>query len=307
VRVARSERPATLSAMRRLWVFCVVASAAVACGASDVVVDGDAGNAGDGGVSQDGSVDGSFDAPRGDAVCGFCPSDAQDDVTGDAPDTRDGASADASRDAGADVALDAGLDARVDTGVDAGIDAGRDTGVDAGVDAGIDAGIDTGVDAGIDTGVDAGIDTGVDAPFDAPLDAPVFVDGGACNTLFNGGPAVPEVQVPLDVPTASGGTIALATYYLTEWQVFTGVGGAAGPTGNTRKTAFYFQPTLYMKVTADNGLGNENDNRMWSTQGTTLTSNQYCPSTDFLTSDYTVTGNLLVLVAGNAVLTFTKQ
>ena len=302
--------------MRRLWLFSAFASVAVACGTSDVSV-GDEGDA-----SADGGVDASSDGHEGDAACGpcgcgFCAPDAHADAKADAQSLDGGA--DASSDAHADVAsdagIDAGTDAGVDTGIDAALDAGIDAAIDAGIDAAIDAGVDTGTDAardtGIDTGVDAGIDSGfdagIDAPADAPFDGPVFVDGGACNTLVNGGAAVPETQVPLATPSSTGGSIALGTYYLTRWESYTGVGGAVGPTGNTRKTAFFFQPTLYMKVTADNGLGDENDNRTWSTQGTTLTSNQFCPTNDFLTSDYSVSGNVLVLVGGTTVLTFLKQ
>ena len=40
--------------------------------------------------------------------------------------------------------------------------------------------------------------------------------------------------------TGTGGTITLGLWYLTSWQTFTGPGGATGPTGNTRKTAFFF-------------------------------------------------------------------
>jgi hypothetical protein len=147
-----------------------------------------------------------------------------------------------------------------------------------------------------------------DLTFVLPDGAPMPLDSGMCNTLINSGPAVPETNVPLTLPDPTGGTIALGLYELTTWEVFTGVGGATGPTGNTRKTAFYFEPTMYFKVTADNGQSDENDSRTWTTMDvTTLVSNQYCPNIDFLTSFYSVTGNLLILQAGNVRYTFTHR
>jgi hypothetical protein len=155
--------------------------------------------------------------------------------------------------------------------------------------------------------VDSSLDGG-DLTYVLPDGAPMPLDSGLCNTLVNSGPAVPETNVPLALPDPTGGTIALGLYELTTWEVFTGVGGATGATGNTRKTAFFFEPTVYYKVTADNGQSDENDSRTWTTMDvTTLVSNQYCPNTDFLTSFYSVTGNLLLLQAGNVRYTFTHR
>ena len=95
-----------------------------------------------------------------------------------------------------------------------------------------------------------------------------------------------------------------AIWYLTKWENYQTPYGA---TGNTRKTAFQFGASVYYKATADNGGGDEHDTRTWSASGVTLVSNQVCPTVDNLTSEYSISGNTLVLFAGQTVLTFAKQ
>ena len=142
------------------------------------------------------------------------------------------------------------------------------------------------------------------APIDAPDDIGV-TDASDCNALVNGGPSVPEVNVAGSPPTPTGGTLPHpAIWYLTKWESYQ---TPLGPTGTTRKTAFQFGANVYYKATADNGGADEHDTRTWSVQGTTLVSNQVCPIVDNLTSDYSVSGSTLVLIAGQIVLTFTKQ
>jgi hypothetical protein len=141
----------------------------------------------------------------------------------------------------------------------------------------------------------------------ADLTAPMQVDSGMCNTLVNSGAFIPETNVPADLPAPTGGTILLGLYELTAWENFTGAGGASGPTGNQRKTAFWFEPTVYYKVTADFGSVDGNYSRTWSTASTTLTSNQWCPTVDLLTSFYSVAGNTLTLQAGATRYTYAHR
>jgi hypothetical protein len=164
-----------------------------------------------------------------------------------------------------------------------------------------------------DSGVDSAADSSGDSPSPIPdgsiPDVAVF-DGGMCNALVNAGPQVTLVNVPQDPPAGKGGTIALGLYYLTKWEAYTGQGGASGATTSIRKTAFVFSSsTQYLKVTRDVDLGqpDENDNRTYSTQDTTLNSVQSCPTVDNLSSDYTATLTTLVLIGGNEVHTFTLQ
>lgn len=157
-----------------------------------------------------------------------------------------------------------------------------------------------------DAGSDALADVGPLPDGNIP-DVGVF-DGGTCNALVNGGQAITMVNVPQDMPSGQGGTIALGLYYLTKWESYTGPGGASGPTQNVRKTAFLFQSsTQYLKVTADQGQADENDNRTYTTSGATLNSVQSCPTVDTLSSDYTATPTMLILYAGGEGHFFTRQ
>ena len=202
-------------------------------------------------------------------------------------------------DASADAARDGTIPGQPEASVDSG-----DTGPasDASSDAGAEAA------STVDAAVDTGTDTGNGGPIDASFDAPGFLDGGQCNNLFNGGPDVPETNVAGTAPLATGGVIPLGLYYLTKWEVYVGAdGGTLGPTGNTRKLAFFFEPSRYAKAVEDNGVPDQNASRLWMTQNVTLVSTQYCPTPDNLTSDYTVTGNDLALIAFGTVLTFKHQ
>jgi hypothetical protein len=131
-----------------------------------------------------------------------------------------------------------------------------------------------------------------------------------CNALVNAGPDVPETQVATDPPGAGGGTILLGHFYLTGWQTYTGVGGASGPTGNTRRQLRYFSDaTHYDLVTADNGGVETTESRTYTTVGTTLNSNQTCPTVDFFANDYSVLnlGVTLVLFSAPSTFSFTRD
>ena len=142
------------------------------------------------------------------------------------------------------------------------------------------------------------------APIDASDDVTI-TDASDCNALLNGGLPVLETNVAGTVPTPTGGVLPHpAIWYLTKWENYQ---TPYGPTGNMRKTAFQFGASVYYKATADNGGGDEHDTRTWSASGVTLVSNQVCPTVDNLTSEYSLSGNTLVLFAGQTVLTFAKQ
>ena len=138
-------------------------------------------------------------------------------------------------------------------------------------------------------------------------DAGPPVDGGACNAIANLGPSVAEVRIAADAPAPQGGTLVIGTYALTRWEVYTGIGGLAGATGNTRKHTMRFGASTYEEVTADNGQGDEHFTRTWATQGTFFTSRQLCPTIDNLGDDYTATPTTLTLQASGVVFTLTRQ
>jgi hypothetical protein len=139
------------------------------------------------------------------------------------------------------------------------------------------------------------------------IDAGPPVDGGTCNAIANVGGSVPELRIAADAPAPQGGTLVIGTYALTRWEVYTGTGGVAGPTGNTRRHTMQFATSRYEEATADNGQGDEHFTRTWSTQGTFFTSQQLCPTVDNLGDDYTATATTLTLQASGVVFTLTRQ
>ena len=212
---------------------------------------------------------------------------------GDAPAASDGASppADAAHDGGSLAPQDASHpnDASLDSDAADGSTAARDASSESATDAVADVRASDASDAS--TMPDAG----------PP------VDGGVCNAVTNLGPSVAEVRVAADAPAPQGGTLVIGTYALTRWEVYTGIGGLAGPTGNTRKHTMQFGASTYEEVTADNGQGDEHFTRTWATQGTFLTSRQLCPTIDNLGDDYTATPTTLTLQASGVVFTLTRQ
>jgi hypothetical protein len=53
---------------------------------------------------------------------------------------------------------------------------------------------------------------------------------GPCNAIPNGAPLITQQRVASAAPTAQGGTITDGTWYLTACKLYTGAGGATGPT-----------------------------------------------------------------------------
>lgn len=183
-------------------------------------------------------------------------------------------------------------------------DAGAVDAADATEDGSTDAGADG---AGRDAEpAEAAADAAHDAPPDGVADAPPL-EAGVCNALVNDATPVPETQVAAEAPTARGGTVVPGRYRLTQWQIFTGPGGASGPTGNTRKYVLDLHASTYDEVIADNGNSDERYTRTWSTQGTFFSSTQICPTQEPLGDDYTATPTTLTLSAYGVVMTFTKQ
>jgi hypothetical protein len=85
----------------------------------------------------------------------------------------------------------------------------------------------------------ASVDGG--GPIDSSADGGACVasyppaDGG-CNSLTNTAPPVNVISVPSAMPQAVGGSVVDGTYWKTASVVYTGSGGASGPTGKTEQT-----------------------------------------------------------------------
>lgn len=75
---------------------------------------------------------------------------------------------------------------------------------------------------------EGGIDGGTDADTDSG-------DGGVCNDVVLSGVLIDRTGVMGDPPVSTGGTLVDGTYDLTQYTVYVGVAGVAGPTGITAK------------------------------------------------------------------------
>lgn len=118
-------------------------------------------------------------------------------------------------------------------------------------------------------------DTSVDAAADAR--APDAADGdagagGACHDLVNVGTNVVFTAEASPPPTPLGGTIVDGTYVLTTATLYTGTGGASGPTGDTR--------SMTMRITGARGdsiFDGVARTAQFAVSGTTMTSTSVCP------------------------------
>ncbi len=101
-------------------------------------------------------------------------------------------------------------------------------------------------DGGQELGDTTVFDSGTPAA-DGAASACTRVDGG-CASLENCGAKVNVTQVAQTPPPASGGTVVPGTYVMTDVSIYTGTGGATGPTGQ------WSIETQYLSVTgADAG------------------------------------------------------
>jgi hypothetical protein len=66
-----------------------------------------------------------------------------------------------------------------------------------------------------------------------------------CNTLVNEGQPVTPVQVASAPPAFAGGTVADGTYVLTGQTIYTGDGGATGPTTPTQRITIQLQGSTF--------------------------------------------------------------
>lgn len=105
-------------------------------------------------------------------------------------------------------------------------------------------------------------------------------DGGTkrCNTLVNGGPDVPIMNVATDPPAPTGGAIADGTYVVTAVQAYTGAGGAAGPTGATYKAGGKISGGTYENIQSDSGQPKDNATTgTFTLNGSAIDIEQSCP------------------------------
>lgn len=132
-------------------------------------------------------------------------------------------------------------------------------------------------------GTDASTDTATDAPAEAAHEAgpEAGPEAGGCSSLGNTAPVVAEQNVASAPPTPAGGTIADGTYFLTAAKVFTGAGGATGPTGVTYQMDSKWAGGAFEYVeaiTGGTGAGGKYAGT-YATSGTAITITFTCGST----------------------------
>src|SRR5579859_1607860 len=69
------------------------------------------------------------------------------------------------------------------------------------------------------------------------------MEAGVCNKVANAHVIVSEMNVASAFPPAGGGAIGDGRYYLVKRELFTGSGGASGPTGHTYREAIELTKT----------------------------------------------------------------
>lgn len=144
-------------------------------------------------------------------------------------------------------------------------------------------------DAGTPSAPDAAQDAGTAAQ-DAGEDATTDSGKTPCNSLANVGSEVAEEASPTAPPEATGGTLMDGTYVLTSAILYTGAGGANGPTGAKRRMTIRLTGTAGESVF--DGLGR---NATFVPNGTKLVITNTCPSNEVAETPFSATSTSLTI------------
>lgn len=143
---------------------------------------------------------------------------------------------------------------------------------------------------------DAGNVERSDGPSDAG-DAPT-----SCHTLVNQASDVDVVAVAENPPEPRGGTIASGTYVVTSAKRYTGLDGAAGPTGKTVRMTF----RLALPV-AETIFDNVARTATVTAFGTKLIATTTCPGSGVTETAYIATESTLILQSTNGSSTLVYE
>lgn len=145
-------------------------------------------------------------------------------------------------------------------------------------------------------------------------------DGGGslltCNAIANVAPEIVEHEVAAELPIghATGGAIALGTYFLTEITLFTGAGGETGSTHNRRKQTLVLAPdgsfdASVSSVRVSNGGAMQRRSYYVTSDGATLEILEVCPHAGETTTAFTATPMTLTVydTTSRRVEVFTRQ
>jgi hypothetical protein len=114
----------------------------------------------------------------------------------------------------------------------------------------------------------------------APPGSLAVTDGGVCASVV-ASTLVTQQQVAIPTPQATGGVIAPGTYVLSQMNMYTGTGGATGPTSKVFAETYEVDSSTYQHAktgaTADGGLGSTSlDSGTYTATGTTFTVHGTC-------------------------------
>jgi hypothetical protein len=106
--------------------------------------------------------------------------------------------------------------------------------------------------------------------------------GPVCNDVVNDAPTIYEMYVAADEPTPLGGTIADGRYWLTATVVYSGPGGATGPTGNIEQHTTVISNGVITGRGSRNGCPDETTLLDFTTSGNRLMAVEACPTAQTL-------------------------
>jgi hypothetical protein len=139
------------------------------------------------------------------------------------------------------------------------------------------------------------------------------VTGCTPNSLDYAGPAVEVTRVAAPLPAGTGGVISAGTYAMTNLQMYTGDGGASGPTGQSRRETLAVSNVNTDGSTALVSLVDSNGQHLdlsATISGSNLTLSQKCPAgVGSQAFTYSFDGTTLVVydAASSTATTLTKQ
>jgi hypothetical protein len=138
----------------------------------------------------------------------------------------------------------------------------------------------------------------------APIDlAPSGDIAGQCNGLTGTAPFITRQQVASSPPPMTGGMLVDGTYFLTAYAVYTGTGGATGPTGAPFSELVVHAGGFAEAVVQTQGSPIlTRQNNTITTSGNNYVTTVVCPAgAPSQTLSYTATANVLTIV--DAMLT----
>ncbi|HYO70012.1 MAG TPA: hypothetical protein VEU33_28445, partial [Archangium sp.] len=138
---------------------------------------------------------------------------------------------------------------------------------------------------------------------------------GACSDVANLGPLVSQVQVASNAPAPGAGALSSGTFVRIADALYTGPGGASGPSGKQMRQTLEIAATSASTGTIQEyyeDLGDTPERKAYtfSTSGASLSLNLTCPGPGSKALTYTLSGDDLIVfepvTAGTRVTTYRK-